>query len=101
MTPLQRFNLDHDRIEYLVHDDTTEEVFFIEEDRKASKVNVFSINSQKFECPVDLRGKTIQVRFDRNRRDRFIVYFNDKRMGLAIPLDLYRNAQIPRQEANR
>lgn len=98
MTPLQRFNLDHDRIEYLMHDDITEEVFFIEQDRKVSKVNVFSINSQKFECPVDLRGKTIQVRFDRNRRDRFIVYFNDRRMGHAIPLNLYLNAQTPRQE---
>ena len=98
MKPLQRFNLDHGRIEYLMPDDITEEVFFIEESRKVSKVNVFSINSQKFECPVDLRGKTIQVRYDRHHRDRFIVYYNDKRMGLATPLNLYINAQTPRQK---
>lgn len=98
MAPLQRFNLDHSRIEYLMHDEVTEEVFFIEENRKVSKVNVFSINNQKLECPVDLRSKTIQVRYDRNRRDRFIVYFNDRRMGQAIPLNLYINAQTSRQE---
>ena len=42
--------------------------------------NVFSINSQKYECPVDLRNKTIQVRYDRKKNNRFIVYFNDKRI---------------------
>ena len=98
MTPLQRFNIDHNRIEYLMQDEVTEEVFFIEENRKVSKVKVFSINNQKLECPVDLRGKTVQVRYDRNRRDRFIVYYNDKRMGNAIPLNLYINAQTSRQE---
>lgn len=98
MTPLQRFNLDHGRIEYLMQDDITVEIFFIQQDRKVSKVNVFSINSQKFECPVDLRGKTIQVRYDRHHRDRFIVYYNDKRMGQGIPLNLYINAQTRRQK---
>ena len=93
MKPLDRFNLDHSRIRYLSNDTFTDEVFFVEEDRKVSKVNVFSINNQKYECPVDLRGKTVQVRYDRKRRDRFIVYFKQQRMGDAIPLNLYANAQ--------
>jgi transposase InsO family protein len=93
MTPLDRFNLDHSRIHYLIADEFTEEVFFVEEDRKVSNVNVFSINNQKYECPVDLRGKTVQVRYDRNRRERFIVFFKDRRMGEAIRLNLYFNAQ--------
>jgi len=98
MRPLDRFNLDHSRIRYLMNDAFTEEVFFIEEDRKVSKVNVFSINNHKYECPVDLRGKTIQVRYDRQLRDRFIVYFKDQRMGEALPLNLFFNAQQTRQE---
>ena len=93
MVPLDRFTLDHTRITFLHDDETTEEVFFVEENRKVSKTNVFSINSQKYECPVDLRGKTIQVRFNRNIRDKFIVYFRDKRMGQATLLDLHFNAQ--------
>lgn len=96
MIPIDRFNLDHHRIEYLTDDCYSEEVFYIEQLRKVSKTNLFSINSQKFECPVDLREKQIQVRFDRSKCDRFIVYFNDKRMGEATVLDLYANARTGR-----
>ena len=78
---------------YLANDEFTEEVFFIEHDRKVSKVNVFSINNQQYECPVDLRTKTIQVRYDRTRHDRFIVYFKGQRMGEAMALNLTFNAQ--------
>jgi transposase InsO family protein len=99
MKPLDRFNLDHTRIHYLIHDEFTDEVFYVEEDRKVSNVNVFSINTQKYECPVDLRGKTIQVRYDRFRRDRYIVYFKDQRMGQASPLNLIFNAHQKRQGA--
>ncbi len=100
MKPLDRFNLDHSRIHYLPNDEFTEEVFFVEEERKVSAVNVFSIHSQKFECPVDLRGKSIQVRFDRAQCDRYIVYFKGQRMGDASPLNLYFNAQQKRQGVN-
>jgi len=93
MKPLDRFTLDHTRLTFLYDDDTTEEIFFIEENRKVSKTNVFSINSHKYECPVDLRNKTIQVRYSRSQRDKFIVYFKDKRMGEASRLDLHFNAQ--------
>jgi putative transposase len=92
MVPIDRFNLDRGRIKFLVDDKYSEEVFFVEEDRKVSKTNIFSINSKKFECPVDLREKKVQVRFDRNRQDRFIVYFGDKRMGEATVLNLHYNA---------
>lgn len=93
MTPLDRFALDRDRLQFLCADETTEEVFFVEETRKVSKTNIFSINNQKFECPVDLREKKVQVRYDRSRRDRFIVYFNEQRMGMANCVDLTFNAQ--------
>jgi len=92
MIPIDRFNLDHAKIQFLTDDEYTEEVFFIEVDRKVSKTNVFSINAQKWECPVDLRQKTVQVRYSRSRMDRFIVYFADKRMGEAQVLDLHFNA---------
>lgn len=100
MKPLDRFNLDHGRIIFLSNDAFTEEVFFVEEERRVSKVNVFSINNQKFECPVDLRNKAIQVRYNRRQRDCFIVYFNDQRMGEAMPLNQYFNAQQPSVKTN-
>ena len=94
MAPIDRFNLDRNRLTFLADDAYSAEVFFIEEDRKVSKTNVFSINSQRYECPVDLREKTIQVRYDRMRCDRFIVYFDGQRMGEASVLDLYANARL-------
>ncbi len=97
MVPLDRFNLDHSRVKFLSDDEYTEEVFFVEEDRKVSKTNVFSINSQKYECPVDLRDKKIQVRYDRTRRNRFVVYFRDQRMGDASLLNLHYNATRSRK----
>lgn len=93
MIPLDRFNLDRERLKFLTDDETTEEVFFVEQSRKVGKTNVFSINNQKYECPVDLREKKIQVRYDRTRHDRFIVYFNEQRMGEATLLDLHFNAR--------
>ena len=93
MIPLDRFNLDRSRIRYLTDDLYAAEVFFVEEDRKVGKTNVFSINSQRYECPVDLREKTVQVRYDRSAKDRFVVYFDGKRMGDANVLDLYANAR--------
>jgi len=47
----------------------------------------------KKKCPVDLRSKVIQVRYDRNKRDRFIVYFNGTRMGKANLLNQQQNAK--------
>lgn len=94
MAPLDRFNLDRNRVKFLADDAFSAEVFFVEEERKVSKTNVFSIASQRYECPVDLREKTVQVRFDRMRADRFVVYFAGQRMGEATPLDLYANARL-------
>jgi putative transposase len=97
MIPLDRFNLDRNRVRFLTDDAYSAEVFFVEENRKVSKTNVFSINSQRYECPVDLREKSIQVRYDRQQRDRFVVYFDGKRMGDANVLDLHANARARQQ----
>ncbi len=43
---------------------------------------------------MDLTQKTIQVRYDRSHMDRFIVYFDGKRMGQAQLLQLHVNAHL-------
>ena len=96
MIPLDRFNMDLSKIKFLSDDEFSEEIFFAEEERKVSKTNIFSINNRKFECPVDLRNKRISVRYDRARCNRFIVYFNNKRMGDASKLNLYQNSKTKR-----
>ena len=93
MTPLERFALDIRKIQFIPDDEFTAEVFYVEEQRKVTKTNVFSIQSRQFECPVDLREKTIQVRYDRTRADRFVVFYRDQRLGQATELNLYANAK--------
>jgi putative transposase len=100
MIPIDRFNLDRQHLKFLTDDEFTEEVFFIEENRKVGKTNVFSINSHQYECPVDLREKTIQVRYDRSKRHRFVVYFNEKRMGDAQLLNLQFHANRRKSRGN-
>ena len=100
MVPIDRFNLDRQHLKFLTDDEYTEEVFFIEENRKVGKTNVFSINSQQYEAPVDLREKTIQVRYDRSKRHRFVVYFNEKRMGDAQLLNLQFHANRRKSGGN-
>ena len=94
MSPIDRFNLDRNQIKFLTDDAFSAEVFYVEESRKVSKTNVFSIHSQRYECPVDLREKVINVRYDRQRRDQLIIYFDGHRMGEATLLDLVANARL-------
>jgi putative transposase len=97
MKPIDRFNLDIGRVEFLTDDAYSAEAFFIECDRKVSKTNVFSLNALRFECPADLRSQTVQVRFDRRQPQRVIVFYAGKRMGEASLLDPIRNASARRQ----
>lgn len=97
MIPIDRFNLDKNKIKFFTDDKFSDEVFFVEEDRAVGKTNIFPMFKQKYECPVDLRNKKIQVRFDRTRQDRFIVYFNGKRMGEANKVNLIANAHEARK----
>ena len=96
MIPLDRFNLDRDRIQYLADDAYPRKSSLWRRDRKVNKTNLFSIHSQKFECPVDLRQKVIQVRFDRQRQPVTSFTSKGQRMGQATPLDLHSNAHRTR-----
>ena len=96
MKPVDRFNLDHAKLIYLTDSETHAEVFYLEEDRKVNATNLFSFRNQRYECPVDLRGKRIQVRHDRSGNSPLIVYYQDKRMGVASELDLHFNARRTR-----
>jgi hypothetical protein len=96
MTPLDRFTLDASRLNFLVDDEFTQEVFFVEVTRKVSKTNVFSLNKHRFEAPVDVRKHSIEVRYDRQYPHYVIVYYKGKRLGQATLLDVHHNANQAR-----
>lgn len=97
MKPIDRFALDLKKIRFLPPDEVSDELFFAEDTRKVKKDNTFSFDNIRYESPVDLRDKEIQIRFDRNRKNRVLIYYKSQRMGEAKRLDLIQNGLIRRQ----
>jgi len=91
MKPIDRFALDHKRIRYLPPDQVTDELFYCEDTRKVKKDNTFSFDGKRFEAPATLHDREIQVRFDRVKKDRVVVYYKSQRIGDAKLLDLVAN----------
>lgn len=95
MRPIDRFGLDLGRIRFLPPSSVNDELFFVEQDRMVLADNTFSLKNTRFEAPRDLRNRKVQVRFDRVRFDRAIVYYKGERMGEARPVDLIANDRKP------
>jgi transposase InsO family protein len=96
MRPIDRFGLDLQRIRFLPPSEANDELFFVEHDRKVLADNTFSVRNIRFEAPRDLRNRKIQVRFDRARFDRIVVYYKQERMGEARPVDFHANDRKPK-----
>lgn len=92
--PIDRFGLDLQRIRFLPPDQFNDELFFAQDTRVVGKDNTFSFDSMRYETPADLRGRTVDIRFDRQRKDCIVVYYKSQRMGHARPVDLVANAMM-------
>jgi hypothetical protein len=91
MKPRDRFAMETSRLRFLDPMEANDELFFFEQDRSVRKDNVFQVENIRYECPRDLSGRTIQVRYRRGKIDRVIVYYKGERIGQATPLDLIAN----------
>ena len=93
MKPIDRFGLDLKRVRFLSPMESNDELFYAEETRTVKKDNTFSFKNVRYETPVDLREKEIQLRYERSSCSRVVIYYKDQRMGEARPLDLIANGQ--------
>gem|GEM_PF-1233815 len=75
MRPVDRFGLDLSLIRFLPPNSVNDELFFVEEERTVFADNTFSLRRTRFEAPRDVRSRKIQVRFDRARFGRVVVYY--------------------------
>mgnify|MGYP001563031068 CR=1 FL=1 len=98
MKPVDRFAFDLKRVKFLPPSETSDELFFAEETRMVKKDNTFSFKNIRYETPVDLREREITIRFDRNTRDRIVIYYKNQRMGEAKEVDLIANGLLRRKE---
>ncbi len=94
MKPIDRFGLDLKRIRFLPPSEANDELFYAEAQRKVKKDNTFSFRNVRYETPVDLRDKEIQLRHERHANGPVVIYFKGQRMGLAQPLDLIANGLL-------
>lgn len=97
MKPIDRFGIDLSRIRFLSPSDDTDELFYAETERHVKKDNTFSFQGKRYETPVDLRGRKIQLRHERHRDGAVIVYQDDRRIGKARLLDAVANGLARRQ----
>jgi len=100
MKPIDRFGIDLARIRFLAPSEHNDELFYAEATRKVKKDNTFSFAGRRYETPVDLRDREIQLRYDRHRTDTttVVIYHKDQRMGAARLLDAVANGLQRRKE---
>jgi transposase InsO family protein len=100
MKPIDRFGIDLARVRFLAPSEHNDELFYAEATRKVKKDNTFSFAGRRYETPVDLSGKEIQLRHDRHRQDTaaIVIYYKGQRMGAARLLDAVANGLARRKE---
>ena len=102
MKPIDRFGIDLARVRFLAPSEHNDELFYAEATRKVKKDNTFSFLARRYETPVDLRDKPIQLRYDRHRSDNcmspVIIYHKGQRQGAARLLDAVANGLKRRKE---
>ena len=99
MKPIDRFGVDLSRIRFLSPSDDTDELFYAEAERHVKKDNTFSFQGKRYETPIDLRGRKIQLRHERHRSGVVIVYRDEQRIGKARLLDAVANGMARRKES--
>jgi putative transposase len=100
MKPIDRFGIDLARVRFLAPSQHHDELFYAEAARKVKKDNPFSFAGRRYETPVDLRDREIQLRYDWHRQDAsaVIVYYKGERMGGARLLNAVANGLLRRKE---
>ena len=100
MKPIDRFGIDLARVRFLPPSEHNDELFYAEATRKVKKDNTFGFRGRRYETPVDLRGKEIQLRYDRHRQETaaVVIYHKAQRLGAARLLDAVANGLLRRKE---
>jgi len=91
MKPIDRFGVDLARIRFLSPSEDADELFYAEAVRTVKKDNTFSFQGVRYETPVDLHGKKVELRYERHRKGAVVIYDKGRRLGLARPLDAVAN----------
>ena len=98
MKPIDRFGMDLQRIRFLPPSQANDELFYAEATRKVKKDNTFSFRNVRYETPVELADRQIQLRYQRHHDGPVIVYYKGERLGTARLLDPIANGLRRRKD---
>ncbi len=101
MKPIDRFGLDLTRVRFLPPSEANDELFFAETTRKVKKDNTFSFKSKRYETPVNLSGKEIQIRYERRKYKTVVIYYKEDRVGEAKLLNTIANGLLRRKDETK
>jgi transposase InsO family protein len=95
-SPMERW-LQSPRLPRLLEDTPlNDHLFLIETKRRVKKDGTFSLRGKRYEINYVYAGKKVSVRYEHQDRTRVHVYLDDTYIGLAVPLDLHANYNLPR-----
>ena len=99
MKPIDRFGMDLTRIRFLLPSEDTDELFYAQAQRTVKKDNTFSFRGSRYETPIDMPGRKIDLRHQRHRDGTVIVYDGNRRVGKARLLDAVANGMARRRDS--
>lgn len=100
MKPIDRFGIDLGRIRFLTPSEDADELFYAETTRTVKKDNTFSFRNVRYETPVDLRDRKVELRYDRQPGGAVVIYSKGQRLGPAMPLDAVANGLRRRKDSS-
>lgn len=95
--PLERWLKNSKDIRMVKDAISIEHLFLQKAFRTVTQDGCISLLGRRLEVDILLVGKKIEVRFDPFSLDKVLVYFEDRFICQALPLDLKLNASLPRR----
>lgn len=96
--PLEKWAKNSNKIKSVPHDMNLDILFLAKLIRSVSNDGCISIKGKKFEVDTSLVGKKVEIRYNPFSLDNVLVYFQNKFIQTAIPLDIKLNAKLPRRK---
>lgn len=98
LTPLERWLAGASIVRLLPVDGSAEHAFLLSDQRTVRNDGTIAFNSHLFETDYTLKGRKVQVRWRLSEPGRLYVYFEDRYVGIAKPLNRTLNTRLPRRK---
>lgn len=97
-SPLEKWLKNSSKIRMVKSDMDIDTLFLTKINRTVTQDGCISLLGKRFEVDQSLVGEKIEVRYNPFNIDKVLIYFNDKFVHQALPLDLKLNAKLPRKK---